>query len=108
MESYTIRNAQLLINGEQIAVLPEAIFIIDLGKIEVMVDEVILTADSIGILKLFSEKEPKSFNIRGKVDDKTLVIEKAMIYRLNLTFNTGESVLLKNILIRGLNAKWES
>jgi pectate lyase len=108
MEKYAVRNVEVVINGKKVALFPEAVFVIELDKIKVMIDEAILSSDTMGFFSLIGDKEAKEFIIKGKVNDKTLVIEKARIYNFGLTAKAGETVILKNIRILGLTAKWES
>ena len=107
METHTMRDVSIIINGEQVATLPVAVVHLDLGKIEVVINEVLLSNETLNLLRLCSEQTPKKFKVIGKVNGKTLVIDKAMLGSLTFEYEEGKAVRLKDISILGLIAEWK-
>jgi len=106
VETYTLRNVLIKANGNQIASLPEAVVNLDLDRIEVTVDEVPLSSDTMGLLNLESSETHKEIEVSGRVDSKTLVIKKAVLNGLTFDAKRGEIVWLRDISIMGLAAEW--
>lgn len=104
METHTIKNVLIEVDGKPIATLPEATVNLSMDRIEVTVDEVVLTKETSGLLGLANAD--REFDISGKVNDKTLVVMKSMVNHLTFDAKQGEAVLLKDISILGLHAKW--
>ena len=102
-----MRNVWIKVEGKQIASLPEAVANLSINRIEVIIDEVFLSNETIGLLKLGFDQKPKEFDIGGRVNDRILIVEKAIVDRLTFDATRGEAVLLRNILIRGLQARWD-
>lgn len=107
MDTYIVRDVAIKIEGKQIALLPEAVINIDLGRIEVLIDDVLLTENTIGILSLTTGNELKEFEVSGKTDGKMLKIEKVVVKTLTFSAQRGEAVHLKNLSFLGLRATWE-
>lgn len=105
METHTIKNVIIAVNGKQIASLPEAIVNLSLNRIEVTIDEVLLSNETIGLHELAHSL--KEFDVSGRVNDKTLIVEKAKVSRLTFDAKQGEAALLRNISILGLRARWD-
>lgn len=104
METYTIKDVLISIKGKKKASMTEALVNIDLSRIEVAVAEVVLSSDTIGLLGLNS----KEFDVIGKVDSKILIVERAVINGYIFDAQQGEPVILRDISILGLRAKWET
>jgi hypothetical protein len=107
MDTYAAKDVTIKVDGNQIASLPEAVINISLGRIEVVIDDVLLTEKTIGILSLTASDGLKEFEVRAKADGKTLRIEKAIVENLTFDAERGEAIHLKNISFLGLRATWE-
>lgn len=107
MDTYAAKDVAIKVGGNQVASLPEAVINIDLGRIEVVIDDVLLTEKTIGILTLTAGDGLREFEVSGKVDGKTLRIEKVVVKTLTFNGQRGEAVHLKNISFLGLRAVWE-
>lgn len=105
METHTIRNVLIKVDGKQVASLPEAVVNLGINRIEAIIDEVFLSNETIALLKLVSDGV--EFDISGRVNGKTLMVEKAKVGRLTFDAKQGEPVLLRNIFILGLRARWD-
>jgi hypothetical protein len=105
MEKHTVEKVAITIDDKQIASLPEAIVILNIDEIEVTVNEVLLSNETMGLLGLLGTQ--KEFTIRGYEGEKSITVEKAKINSLTFDAKKGEPVLLKDISILGLHARWE-
>ena len=105
METHTIKNVLIKADGEQIASVPEATANLSIDRIEVTIDEVLLTKETIGLLSL--THTGKEFDVIGKVNDKTLIVKNSKINHLRFDAKKGEPVVLRDISILGLHARWD-
>jgi len=106
METYLMNSVAVISEGTQIALLPKATVILNLDRIEVNVDELPLSSENIGLLRLACNETLKELTVIGNIDNKTLKIKRAFINSLTFCAEIGKAPYLKDIYILGLSAEW--
>lgn len=109
MEIYQIYNVTISSEEKKIASLSQATVIFDLSRIEVIVDELPLSNENIGLLRLICDEAQKELTIIGTTSDqKILKITKAMLNSLTFCAEVGKPIHLKGVSIIGFQAEWSS
>jgi len=106
LETYVLRNIQFFTNGDKIGSVPEASLTMDLGRIEINVTQILLSNETMNLLKIGTDKILQEMTLVGDVDGRQLQIEKAVLNRITIEGKRGEAVYLRDINILGSIAKW--
>lgn len=106
METYTIKSVTIKEKGNQIASVDEAQVKVDLDNIEVNIADTLLSTDTTGLINLSSSDPVREVEITGNTEDRTLVVQNAILGTFFFDAAKGEPIHLRNITFSGLRIVW--
>lgn len=106
MEKYEIKDVRIEVEDKVLAKIETADVLVGPTNIEVNLPKLELSNETLGLLRLAMERKSREFTISGRINNETLVVENALIYNMGMNMKVGEIVVLRDIRILGLNAKF--
>lgn len=106
MAEYLLTKLKFMINGDEKGIIQEGVLKVNLGRIELYIEETILSDQNIELLKLWTDQSLIKFNVIAENNGNNILIEDLITNNFTFDFTVDNPIKLKNIRLLGNNVKF--